>query len=223
MYGELHMNQTIPEIGKQKRACIAFYNGFLDLMEEKDFEDITVSDIIAAADYSRSAFYSNFLDKDDMLRHMLDYFVLVYVHSTYDTYRDYTGEIKDSLYLPMLNTFRIAYENRRFYHLLFSGRFPGYGLNEFQAATERFFRAAFSVDHQEWPNAFDWDMYWFIKGREIFDFIIYWDRCDWRYTAEYMAKNSAMLLPKVSSVRSTPGRELVIIKDMFNPPNKCSG
>lgn len=218
MIGGHSVSSPIPELQKPKRARLAFYDAFLDLLAEKAYEDIPVSEIVFFSGYSRSAFYANFLDKDDMLAQMLDYYVLTYVHSTYDTYRDRPSEIKSSLYLPMLHTFKKACEEKKFYHLLFAGRIPDCDLNSFNHRTEAYFRRAFDVCYGDWSSDFDWDMYWFINGMKIFNFIIYWDMNDWKWSPEYMAKNAAKLLPHVSTVDLCANKKVSIKNNMSIPP-----
>lgn len=54
---------------KTQEAAI---NGLRTLMLEKDYEDISVGDILKASGVSRTAFYANFRDKDDLLRKACD-------------------------------------------------------------------------------------------------------------------------------------------------------
>jgi len=53
---------------RQKKTRQAIFNAFTDLLEQKPFSAVTVSEIIAAADVGRSTFYTHFETKDDLLR-----------------------------------------------------------------------------------------------------------------------------------------------------------
>ncbi len=208
---------SIPEIGKQKRATLAFYEALLGILSGKKYEEISVSDIVAASGYSRSAFYSNFMDKDEMLSRMLEYYTLTYVHSTYDAYCERHDQIKGSLYIPMSSTFAEAYRCQKFYHQLFRGRLPGYDLVRFQQESEKLFRTSFDIRYDDWPAEFDWDMYWFVSGMKILNYILYWDTHGWKFTPEYMAINASQLMTNIS-VECNPGKNLVLTKHMKKPP-----
>ena len=49
------------------RSKKAMYESFFKLIKNKDFSEISVQDIIADCEYSRSCFYNNFEDKYNML------------------------------------------------------------------------------------------------------------------------------------------------------------
>jgi AcrR family transcriptional regulator len=53
---------------------------FVELMREKGYSDITVSDLIERANIGRSTFYSHFRDKDDLFVHELDRVIEVLSH-----------------------------------------------------------------------------------------------------------------------------------------------
>jgi AcrR family transcriptional regulator len=51
-----------------RRTRFAVQNALIRLMVEKEYEDITVADIVERADIVRSTFYVHYADKDDVLR-----------------------------------------------------------------------------------------------------------------------------------------------------------
>src|SRR5688572_4934244 len=53
---------------------------FVQLMREKGYSAITVSDIIERANVGRSTFYSHYQDKDDLFVHELDRVIEVLSH-----------------------------------------------------------------------------------------------------------------------------------------------
>ncbi len=53
---------------RQKKTRQAVYDAFTRLLEKKTYSNITVQEIIDAADIGRSTFYSHFETKDDLLR-----------------------------------------------------------------------------------------------------------------------------------------------------------
>lgn len=52
---------------RMQRSRKAIEDAFIRLMMQKTYDNITVADIVKEADYSKTAFYNNFLDKEDLL------------------------------------------------------------------------------------------------------------------------------------------------------------
>jgi AcrR family transcriptional regulator len=55
---------------RQKKTRKAIFDAFSELIQEKNYNDITIQDIIDRADIGRSTFYSHFHTKDEMLDDM---------------------------------------------------------------------------------------------------------------------------------------------------------
>lgn len=67
------MARTNPQILRSKRWII---HSLLELMKEKKYSDITITEIVKNADLTRAAFYNNFKSKEDILA--------VHVHSLWE-------------------------------------------------------------------------------------------------------------------------------------------
>ncbi len=53
---------------RQRKTREAIFNAFTDLLSKKDFNQITVGEIIDSADVCRATFYSHFETKDSLLK-----------------------------------------------------------------------------------------------------------------------------------------------------------
>ena len=62
LYGETKMDR------RQRKTREAIFNAFTDLLSKKEFNQITVGEIIDAADVGRATFYSHFETKDFLLK-----------------------------------------------------------------------------------------------------------------------------------------------------------
>ena len=82
--------------------------GFLEMLKEKKYEDITVSEICLRMNMPRKAFYRYFDAKDDVLSAMLDHTMSEYSGFSVDR----SGESKRSLELELEEYFKYWYEKR---------------------------------------------------------------------------------------------------------------
>ena len=62
------------ENSAHRLAIDCIYEALIQLMEKKDYKDITITDITRKAGVSRMAYYRNYADKDEiLLRHLKMY------------------------------------------------------------------------------------------------------------------------------------------------------
>jgi AcrR family transcriptional regulator len=55
-----------------RRTRASINDAFVQLVGEKEYDDITIADILDRADVGRSTFYAHFEDKDDLMRQSLE-------------------------------------------------------------------------------------------------------------------------------------------------------
>lgn len=74
-------------------------NSFITLLEEKNFNSITVKDICNASLTSRSTFYSHYMDKYDLLKKIVDRYSEIIKRTVQKRFIEMEqGNIKDFLY-----------------------------------------------------------------------------------------------------------------------------
>ena len=57
-------SEKLSEDGRRmRRSKKSFKKNFIDLIQEKGYKNVTVTDIVERADYNRSTFYMYFRDK----------------------------------------------------------------------------------------------------------------------------------------------------------------
>ena len=60
------VTEDITEDRRVVRTCTAINQALMDLIAEREYDDITVGDIIGRADVGRSTFYQHYQNKDEV-------------------------------------------------------------------------------------------------------------------------------------------------------------
>ena len=73
------------------RNCLS--QALIELLEENEYEDISIQDIVDKAGFSRMAYYRNFKSKDEVIDYALDNAFNTFVKETKITYRGMGPEL----------------------------------------------------------------------------------------------------------------------------------
>lgn len=76
------MSENVRLDRRVRRTRFAVQEALIGLMIEKDYEAITVADIVERADIVRSTFYAHYADKEDVLRQGVEYVRAWVEHNT---------------------------------------------------------------------------------------------------------------------------------------------
>lgn len=101
-----------------KKSKKAIKDSFLLLMQEKDLRQITISEIVKAADLNRGTFYNNFQYKEDILDEIMDDVMKDFILSYREPYQHKeTFNIKD-LTSSTIKIFEHVAAHKSFYALI---------------------------------------------------------------------------------------------------------
>lgn len=102
---------------RQKKSREAIFNAFTSLLSEKNYNQISVQEIIDAADVGRTTFYAHFETKDYLLKALCEelfgHIIDTAMGLPHGHYHDSCGNVTDSVFLHLL---RHLQENDR--HIL---------------------------------------------------------------------------------------------------------
>ena len=106
---------------RKRRTRLAIQKACIELMQDNDFDTITISDIAERADINRATFYLHFVDKHDMLdqfeQEIMD---AIRENFTIDFANAMTiEEIIHSRYEPLVQVFSVIQDKRDLINLLF--------------------------------------------------------------------------------------------------------
>lgn len=188
------MNTKLPNIPKKQRSIEAFSHAFFSLLEEIPYDKISVSNIITKSEYSRTAFYSYFLDKEDFVEKLLSLEVSHHVHAIYDYIASHDVLFHSDMYLPALELYKHVYTQRDFYRALIRNKVPTWSLPLFCDECNYYFKNNIHMAIQSITPDLNLDFYQYTKTFQYISFILYWDKSDYAYSPEYMAKQTGLYI-----------------------------
>ena len=106
---------------RKRKTRIAIQNACIQLLQEKEFDAITISDIAERADINRATFYLHFIDKHDMLD-QFEQEIMDAISANFTT--DFATamsieEIIQSRYEPLVKVFSVIQDKTDMIDLLF--------------------------------------------------------------------------------------------------------
>jgi AcrR family transcriptional regulator len=102
-----------------RRTKNTFKRHLIELVKEKGYSAVTVTDIVVRADYNRSTFYTYYLDKEDLASQLIDEMMTLLNDSFFKPFKIKKMVQYEEIENHIQNTFfQHIYENRHFYELL---------------------------------------------------------------------------------------------------------
>ncbi|EUJ33670.1 TetR family transcriptional regulator [Listeria floridensis FSL S10-1187] len=181
---------TDKRIQKTKRA---FYQAFLELLDTKNVEQITVSDLVKQADVNRTTFYRHYREKEDLLNEMIAD-VLADLRRAYN--EPYQAEAHFSVHQlqpDMIKIFDHVEKNQKFYHHVITSKIgPGFQNEVCNVIKKLTLRDALHFDHSaDAPNL---ELLASYQSHAIFGMIVYWVETNFHDSKEYMAEQLFLIL-----------------------------
>ncbi|WP_217586183.1 TetR/AcrR family transcriptional regulator [Lentibacillus saliphilus] len=176
-----------------RRTKRLFQEALLDLMGEQDFSNITVTDIVAQAEYNRATFYRYYDDKDQLVKEIILEQIATLIEAFKYPYKK--SPVIDMLTLSPddIIVFEHIYANKRFYRLWKKFVALPHFKDTFLQSLTRFFKEDIerivSGDRE-----LDHTLYTSFYANGILGIIIDWIENDLKPSPEQMAKQLVKIL-----------------------------
>lgn len=170
-----------------RRTKQNLYNALLQLMHQKTFEKITVTEIVGTADYNRGTFYVYYDKKEDMLEEMI---TNIFDEMTVAYRQPYAGlqEIDlDTLPAESIALFDHFLANREFYQLLLRSEMSGSFQAKLTTKLESLFREDFDISYAENDPQVDAALFTTYRTYGIIGMILSWLHHGCTQTPAYMS------------------------------------
>lgn len=103
-----------------ERSKTALKTSFLELIEQKHFNDITISEIVESANYNRGTFYAHFKNKETLLEEIAAETLQEMIRQIKQPYREDTVVDLHDLAAEDISLFTYFIQNARLYKTLLS-------------------------------------------------------------------------------------------------------
>lgn len=168
------------------KSKIALKESLLSLMQSHDFKEITITDIVLRADLNRGTFYKHYQYKEELLDEIVDDVITDLIASYREPYQHTeTFALKD-LTSSAIKIFEHVDKHATFYTLVVKSR----ALSGFQIRIGNELKRLTLQDLEDWqPNPeINYELFASYQAYAILGMIMEWIHDDFKYTANYMAK-----------------------------------
>ncbi|MDR6123521.1 AcrR family transcriptional regulator [Bacillus sp. SLBN-46] len=177
--------QTIND-KRMKRTKLMFHHALLLLLQEKTFEEISISDIVRKAEVNRGTFYYHYEQKEDLLEEMVNTVINNMVVAFRKPFKPYQKmDINEISIIPLFEHFL---ENRVFYTTMLSNRVPIHLDERLLQTMEKNYlhnlEFFFPLDEKDVNK----ELFYSYKVHGLIGFILNWIKNDFQYPITYMAE-----------------------------------
>ena len=150
---------------------------FIELVEEKGFDNVSVKDICLKAQINRNTFYLHYFDKIDLLTKIANEVFLEQENTINFVGGDLSINSKEKIKQGLLNLFNILYKEIEFYRvILLDSNMSGY-INKFENDLKKRYISRLNLDYEANKIELDYIFYgisgviknWIIKDYSTID------------------------------------------------------
>lgn len=196
----MQMNETSSD-RRVKKSKKALKNALITLMDQKDFKDITITNIVEFADVNRGTFYRHYQYKKDLLEDVTNDVLtdLIWAYRFPYVYLE-TFDVS-TLTAKSIKIFEHVQRHALFYKLVFSSDF----LNDYQ---QRIYQTLKNLNKEDFEYALidptiNRNLHISYQANALVGMIMEWVKEDFCYPSEYMAEQ---LLAFIHSTQSSPSK-----------------
>ncbi len=171
-------------------------------IEEKDYDVITISDIVKRADLNRSTFYAHYQDKHDLLQ-----------QSVRDVFAELTDGLQEFISpnrsklskaekrVAMVKVFELVMENADFYRVILLIK----GDLKFTSQLEEVFASMIAshvsqLDYEKNEEEIPMDLFYAYATSSIIGIIKWWIKSELKYSPSFMASKLEQLITEGSKL-----------------------
>lgn len=168
----------------------ALQEAFVSLVLEKGYEAVTVMDVAERADYNRGTFYNHYDGKEELLREIHDEFLKGFTDVLLEPYQGMEGVEARSIYPSALLLFQHIEKRMEAFKALLSVD-KKLALEMVDALRESM-RRDMHIEMEPTDPPIDYEFMLSYRMSATVGVILYWAETNFKYSADYMAKQLLM-------------------------------
>lgn len=177
---------------RSKRTRLAISTALVELILEKGYDDVTINDIVARADYNRGTFYKHYSGKDELLQEMNDEFLEGLGQALLEPYANYS-EIEVQEVVPSTpRIFEHIFNNRQIFKALTIVN--NNMLGQLYELFRSFLREHIYLEVEESPYTIDYEIMLSYEMSATVGVIMYWAETGFKYSPDYMVEQFTALV-----------------------------
>jgi len=172
---------------------------FLQLIAEKEYNNITVTDIIKKADYNRATFYRHFYDKEDLVNEITNQQIELFISAFMFPYRKQNTIDLSKIKLDQIVIFDHILEHKDFYQLWNRLKtIPGFA-QKYTDSIKILYNNKIII-REALIDGVDQQLYMQFYGYGLAGLIFNWIGNGFQESAEYMAEQLKVILQSKPSI-----------------------
>ncbi|WP_172254021.1 TetR/AcrR family transcriptional regulator [Saccharibacillus deserti] len=176
------LSQTDRRVRKSKQAL---KETLIALMHERDFKEISITDLVSGADLNRGTFYNHYRDKEQLLAETVEDAMVDLIASFREPYLRSDSFALKELTAPGIKIFEHVHRHAAFYRLIVESQaLPGLADRICGVIKEL---SLHDLEAQGHNPRIDRELYAGYQAYAIWGMILEWIKGGYAYTPEYMA------------------------------------
>jgi AcrR family transcriptional regulator len=186
----VHMESYVDK--RVKRSVTDIKEAFLQVLKQKSFKEITISEIIREANYSRGTFYAHFESKEQVLDQIISETLQEMIEQIKVPYKQFTKVNLKELKLEDIMLFEYFIEHATLYKLLLSQRIQV----DFRYQMAKSIEQLFLTEYEYVIDSKTLDIKWLYiyRSHGLTGMIIRWIEDDFRESSKFMSQQVVELM-----------------------------
>ncbi|KIL51993.1 TetR/AcrR family transcriptional regulator [Jeotgalibacillus soli] len=174
------------------RTKEALKASLVELIGEKDFSSITITEITRRVDFNRGTFYAHYTDKEELLNDIITDMIKGFTNAFRETFKDRDFVDFNQLASSSIKIFDHVSLNEQMYKTMLNPHImPGF-LEQIVGGVKKVIME--ECIYHDYDQALDINVYIHSRVYALIGMIMYWLQEDFKYSPRYMSEQLLLLM-----------------------------
>ena len=158
---------------------------FFDILAEKEFDAIRLSEIIKKSSYSRSTFYKYYDNKFDFVEKVFNEEINSFASAIKNAVsKNSPADNEETSYRMVYEIYEYVDTRKQFFSAIVDGTIPGYSITKASGELYKDLVENIKINDEKWRKGIDKDYYFYMVANDLIATIQYWYRHDYIKTVD---------------------------------------